>query len=485
MLASRADAKNELIKIQALLATKELLTQEKEVKKKIGLLDFCAEVMPQFKWDFPWQKYWIEQEDLHDHLVFSVPPQHGKSTMTTIGYVANELTNNQGLRVIIGCYNQKLANKFARKIRRILIERGVALKKDRKAVCEFELEEGGSLLAVGMLGGVTGNPCDLLVIDDPVKNAGEAKSVTLQEKIFVAFKEDFYTRVNKGGRVRITGTRWHEYDLIGRIMDDPDLSQLFTIFINLQALAEEGDVLGRNLGEPLCPYLFDKKELAKKKLALGRGFFALYQGQPTAAAGDIIKREWFRYFEKIEDLGPLVRIIQSIDTAFQAKQKNDRSVIETWAEFERGYAMLDIAYGRWEFPKLQEMVKLQYEKWKPNRVLVEDKASGQSLNQTIKKDTKIPLKKIAGNDDKESALAAQSGYFEAGLVYFPAYLSQEDKDYHEKELLMFPNAKHDDSVITKIMAIRELANKKKVDGIIDGVIIPSSIPNFESLNAYA
>lgn len=233
MIASRQDARNEAQALRALLARNSTLTQ-KEEHKKTPLIQFCSEVMPTYTWGVPWQKYWVEQEKQHDHLIFSVPPQHGKSTFTTVGYIANELENDPTLRVILGCYNHQLATSFARKIRRILIDRGVALRSDRKAAHEFELQEGGFLLAAGLLSGVTGKPCDLLVLDDFVKNKSEAKSETMQKRTFEAFCNDYYSRLNKKGRMRITGTRWDEGDLIGMILSDPELSKLFSVYINLR-----------------------------------------------------------------------------------------------------------------------------------------------------------------------------------------------------------------------------------------------------------
>jgi hypothetical protein len=105
-------------------------------------------------------------------------------------------SHEPGLNIILGSYNQKLANRFSRKIRRIVEER-MNLAKDRKAVDEWETPEGGGVRAVGVGAGVTGFGASLIVIDDPVKNRAEAESKVRRDNAWDWFSDDITHASNR------------------------------------------------------------------------------------------------------------------------------------------------------------------------------------------------------------------------------------------------------------------------------------------------
>src|SRR5690606_19448525 len=116
---------------------------------------------------------------------FSMPPQHGKSQMITIRYAAWRLECNPALRIGIGAYGQSLANDFSREIRRIFSGRCPNLiDSERNAVDDWRTTAGGGVRAAGIVGGITGRPLDLLILDDPIKNRLEANSKTYRERIW-------------------------------------------------------------------------------------------------------------------------------------------------------------------------------------------------------------------------------------------------------------------------------------------------------------
>lgn len=223
-------------------------------------------------------------------LILSVPPRHGKSELVTVRYSAWSIETNPEKRVIIGAYNQTLANKFSRKIRRI-VESRIPLNKERTAVEDWETLKGGGCRAVGVGGGITGQGGNLIIIDDPVKNREEANSETYREKVWDWYKDDLYTRCEPDASIILIMTRWHDDDLAGRILGSDDGSN-WTL-INLPALAEDNDLLGRQPGAALCPDRYDEKELASIHTVMGNSFYALYQGRPLPAEGGLFKRHWF------------------------------------------------------------------------------------------------------------------------------------------------------------------------------------------------
>ena len=199
----------------------------------------------------------------------------------------------------------------------------------------------------------------------------------------------------------------------------------------------------RDVGDLLHPEREGVGELKKTQLALGSyGFAGQYQQNPVPCEGGMIKVHWLKRYRKLPSA--FTRIIQSWDTAYKAKQVNDPSVCTTWGEVKGGYYLLDVWRGHVDYPTLKAEVMRLYQQWQPAAVLVEDKASGQSLIQEIRTSTRLPVISILPESDKLTRLSAQSAKFEAGLVWLPesaAWLA----DY-ERELLTFPMSAHDDQV---------------------------------------
>jgi predicted phage terminase large subunit-like protein len=219
------------------------------------------------------------------------PPQHGKSTMTTVRYPVWRLEREPDLRVIVGAYNQTLANRFSRQARKLALER-FALDGKRAAVEEWQTAAGGVFRAVGVGSGITGQGGDLILIDDPVKSREEAESQTYRDRVWDWYSQDLYTRQGPNAAIILIMTRWHEDDLAGRILASEDGPNWHVV--NLPAVAEENDPLNREVGAALCPQRYDEAALAERRMVLGSyAFSALYQGRPIPPGGGMFKREWF------------------------------------------------------------------------------------------------------------------------------------------------------------------------------------------------
>ncbi|MEP6849996.1 MAG: terminase family protein, partial [Acidobacteriota bacterium] len=137
-------------------------------------------------WDWKYQKTIYKALEKFDfkkpqRLMIFLPPRHGKSELVTVRYVAWLLLRRPELRVVIGSYNQKLANRFSRRIRRIYLEQlGAAVDIPKggllKTADDWETSAGGGVKAVGVGAGITGFGADLIIIDDPIKSRAEANS---------------------------------------------------------------------------------------------------------------------------------------------------------------------------------------------------------------------------------------------------------------------------------------------------------------------
>jgi predicted phage terminase large subunit-like protein len=167
------------------------------------------------------------------------------------------------------------------------------------------------MFSVGAGGPITGRGADYLKADDLIKGYQEAQSETLRENTWQWWTSVFRTRLMPGGIILVIGTRWHEDDIIGRLLaaqgDSPEgmKHRLYSpdadrfLRIRLPALAEEPDEdfpepdpLGREPGEPLFPEMWPI-ELLKPHMANQTTWAALYQQRPTPKEGGLFHEDWF------------------------------------------------------------------------------------------------------------------------------------------------------------------------------------------------
>jgi predicted phage terminase large subunit-like protein len=183
---------------------------------------------------------------------------------------------------------------------------------------------------------------------------------------------------------------------------------------------------------------------------------AQYQQNPTGDETSILKREWWRVWEK-DKIPPLEYVIQSYDTAFSARQTADYSAITTWGVFRMdeggppGLLLLDAKKGRWDFPELKRVAWENFQFWEPETVIIEAKATGTPLTQELR-NMGIPVVNFTPSrgNDKVSRAHAIAPLFEAGMVWAPD--EQWALDLIE-ECAAFPNGEHDDYVDSTTQAM--------------------------------
>lgn len=325
---------------------------------------------------------------------------------------------------------------------------GFGLDQSSRAVTRWQTEHAGTYFAVGVGGPLTGRGANVLLIDDPHKNRQEAESQTMRDRVWEWFTSTAYTRLEKGGVAIVIMTRWHEDDLVGRLLKSGEhWDQLI-----LPAVAEKDEPF-RSEGAALWPQKYDLEALARIRETIGsREWASLYQQRPTDADGNVFQRSWFRSYR---EPAPFSRIVQSWDTAFKAGRDNDLSACTTWGVAANSYYLLDCWAERVEFPALKRQVIALADKWAPNEILVEDKASGQSLLQALKDETRLPLLPIKVDIDKIARANAVTALFEAGRVFVPEHAAWL-ADYID-ELASFPVGSHDDRVDSTTQALQRLA----------------------------
>ncbi len=434
-----------------------------------GLIDFCTFTLPDYEPADHLQLLAtkleaIERGELKRLMVF-MPPQHGKSEMASVRFPAWCLGRDPTRYIVQASYAESLALFHSRQTRDIVVgptyktlfpnviyrpetQGQVNIPPPRQAAHEWGAMAGGSYYAVGVGGGLTGRGMDIGIIDDPIKDAQEAASKTISDNIWHWYTMVFRTRVRPNAAIILIMTRWNMTDLAGRLLaqQHEDVKADKWEVLHLPAIKDD---------KALWQERYSKEDLIQTRDTIGsRAFESLYQGNPVAAEGNVFKREWWKSYKVRPEFK---RLIQSWDTAFKKGQGNDYSVYQLWGETETGYYLVDQWRERVEFPELEAAFVAAYNRDKPQAVLVEDAASGQSLIQRIQRITNIPVLPQKVDKDKVARANAVTPLFESGRVCVPEYAPWLF-DYIE-ELSAFPNGEHDDQVDATTQALNYLSGR--------------------------
>lgn len=387
-------------------------------------------------------------------LIIAMPPRHGKSERVSRKFPAWHLGKNPDDEMILASYSVDLSRGFSRISRDTLAKHSdifdVSIDPFNQSAESWGLDGyRGGLHAAGVGGPITGKGARIAIIDDPVKNAEEADSETMRDKIWEWYTSTLYTRLTPDGRIIVVMTRWHEDDLVGRLLkkesdeiaEGVHRGERWTV-INFPALAEKDDYLQREEGEPLWPeHGFDKERMEQIRIDVGtRVFNALYQQRPSAQEGNLLKREWWRYYETPP---PFASKLISVDASFKDGEDNDYVVLQVWGKNGPNMYLIEQIRAKMNFPATIQSIQNLITKHPDAHIkLIEDKANGSAIIQTLQTTIGgiIPVNPEGG---KIARVNAVSAYIESGNVYLPR--STWISDFVE-EAASFPNGKHDDQV---------------------------------------
>jgi predicted phage terminase large subunit-like protein len=397
-------------------------------------------------------------------LIINMPPRHTKSEFASYLLPAWFLGKFPNKKIIQTSHTAELAVGFGRKVRNLVDQEvyakifpGVGLQTDSKAAGRWATNKGGDYFAIGVGGAVTGKGADLLIIDDP-HSEQEAALAEVNPEIYDKTYE-WYTsgprqRLQPGGAIVVVMTRWSKRDLTGQVLK-----------AEAQRGGEEWEIIEfpaiMPSGNPLWPEFWSITELeALQKELPNSKWMAQYMQQPTSETSAIVKREWWRTWDK-EDPPMCDFILMSWDTAFEKSTRSDYSACTTWGVFyqanpetgktDTNIILLNAFRDRMEFPELKRMAIKHYKEWTPDSVIIEKKASGAPLIYELRA-MGIPVQEFTptkGND-KISRLNAVSDLFASGRVWTPnTHWAEEVID----EVASFPAGEHDDYVDSVSLAL--------------------------------
>jgi predicted phage terminase large subunit-like protein len=428
-------------------------------------------------------------------LLINIPPRHSKSTITSVMWPAWEWLTSPEQKFLCASYSGSLSIRDNLKTRRLIQspwyqERWshmFALAGDQNAKQRFENNKTGYRLATSVGGTATGEGGSRLLLDDP-HSAQAAQSDVIRNSDLEWFDMVWSTRLNnpKEDAMVTIMQRLHEKDISGHIIDDIGDWEHICIPAEWDGV-KRSTVLGsydprQKVGELICPDRFGDKEIDNLKRLLGQyGSAGQLQQNPSPADGGILKTKYFEMWPADKGLPPFEYILQSYDCAFTEKSTGDPTACTVWAIFthngERNVMLIDAWEDHLSYPDLR---KRAIKDWgteyggmtkdspysrarRPDRILVEAKASGQSLIQDLRL-AKVPVIGYnPGNADKISRAHQASPTLELGLIWIPE--SGKNKGHFVswaqgfiKQLEKFPVAEHDDYVDTFSQAIIYLKN---------------------------
>ncbi len=502
-------------------AEQALIEKARREKARRNLIDYACYVAPFYR---PARHHQLVAQKLEavlryiesrgregiGRLMIFEPPRHGKTEQVSRLFPSWVLGKRPDSRVILTSYGADLAQDDSKAVRDYVtgehfaavfgkqstVENAVELSADTRSKSNWDLAEPhrGGVVAAGIGGGITGKGAHLLVIDDPFKNRDEANSEAYRTKVMSWYKSAAYQRLEDGGAIVITHTRWHQDDLAGQLLQtmasDVFLAdQWEVVFLPALALKAEDysqneeefrqnllkgiylpdrDPLGRKPGEALWPEKYDEGALAKIRANTGEYEFAsLDQQQPRPAEGGFFDEVDFKTLDYLPDG---LRWFRYVDLALGKTQTSDyNATVATALNPEDGMVIYrDMLRVR----KLEEFLK-QVKSWmlsEAERGTVwgfEDVAFQTLVVKDFLKDAELANVAIMTSKpegDKVQRARAIQTRGKQGLVglkrgsWILEFLN---------EAAAFPNGQHDDQIDTASGGLALISDKASAHDIME------------------
>lgn len=415
-------------------------------------------------------------------IIVTMPPRHGKSEFLSVNTPIWFLERFPHQKVILTSYGADLAAEFSLKVRDTFQNEmlhgllSTRLRKDKQRVDDFKTTEGGGMIAAGVGGTITGKGANLFLIDDYIKNAEEALSETVKQKIWNWFLSTAFTRLEPGATIIILATRWDAGDLIGMVLERfVELEAMgfdAPTIINLPALARKNDPLGRKEGEALWPQRYNERDLLRIKVTLGSYWWdAMYQQDPPLSMLGA-------------NLGSKLRYIEASEVPHHSQLKSvrawDLAATEHGGDYTAGplmhrhtqtgrFYITDLAHGQWSPKGVENVVASCAEADGPGvKIWIEQEpgSAGKNLIEHYVADVLrgFDVKGEKGTGPPEVRAQPFLAAVEAGLVYCVK------APWNKKlvnELDTFPEGDHDDIIMACALGYRKLT-KGRFGGIIWG-----------------
>ncbi len=434
----------------------------------------------QFNWHHQYMIDRFQQlpKQKRQRIIIAMPPRCGKSELVSRRLPAWYLGQDPNCRIITASYSQQLASLFNRDVQRIMedplyadifpdtvmggtaaakpLEEGMGFNKAKRTAHMFEVvDKSGYLISIGRGGSITGFGGDLIIADDLIKNAEEARSETVLDGLWDWYGNTLYSRLEGGANLIICATRWSKRDLTGRLIEDMELfggEKWEVIEFPALKIGDPSEIDSREDGESIWPEKYSVEDFDIIKRRNAKDWSSLYQQRPTIIGGSIIKDDWLQYYASLPfdpNKWRACRMMSSWDLNTK-KDGGSYCVGVTIAKHSNNFYLIDIYRGKPSFMEAADEIERMALKYPNATVLVEGKANGSAILSYLKK--KIPrMVEVNPEKDKVERLHACSPIFEAKEFYLP--INHPSTKLITAELTEFPESENDDIVdsITQLL----------------------------------
>jgi predicted phage terminase large subunit-like protein len=403
-------------------------------------------------------------------LMIFIPPQHGKSEISSRQLPAYALGKNPNLKIALGSYASSLSSKFCQDCQSIIdsskykevFKETVIGEESTKRQDYFEvINADGYYKSVGIGGGLTGFTVDIGIVDDPFKDRSEAQSKVIREKAWSWYEDVFCTRLHNKSKQVLLFTRWHEDDIAGRLLareaDEWEVIALSALKEETKPLPEAAEIDDpRQIDGALWEEKHSSERIKKIRENSPITFNSLYQQRPSAQEGNMLKREWFELKDRFNRESYKFDIY--IDGAYTKNTNNDPTAIMVVAHNKEEMVVVNSTTIHLELYELLEYFPKYFNSHQLSkgrtRVFIEPKASGKSLVSMLKKQgyncIEIPNKRVSLG--KISRVEDSAPSVQAGKVQI---LKGNWNSNFIEECASFPNGVHDDQVDNLCYAVFE------------------------------
>lgn len=415
-------------------------------------------------------------------LIINIPPRFLKSVCVSVAWPAWLLGHNPATRIIAASYAQTISTRHSADCRLLIssdwykvLFPHMQISKSHNQKTKFLTTQNGFRLATSVGGSITGDGGDILIVDDP-HNPIHIASSKLREKVINWFEQTFTTRLNnpEKGAIIIVMQRLHAEDLSGYLLTEQHehwhhlnipviasakLYYHFALSKSQSLCKVTTDGYKMEKGDVLQPTRLSQDKLFQLQHQIGNdNFQAQYLQAPPIKESGFLKKGLIRYYATLPT--SVTMILQSWDTAITVSDNSDYSVCSTWLITNDHYYLIDLLHEKLMYPELKRAALEKITQFNPAQILIEDKSSGQSLIQDLKKDGVRGIVPQKVKLEKMIRFAAIIPLFEAGKILLP-----EDASWLKTcvdQLTLFPHSRHDDIVDSVSQAVNFLQHSIKL-----------------------
>ena len=437
-------------------AATELLRRR---KARVSLIDYANYLMPNFEPSWHHTEICEKLEAVErgeiKRLIITMPPRHSKSLLSSEFFPSWFIGKNPEKQIITSSYGADLASDFGRKVRNIVRSEefsslfpDVELSSDSTAANRWNTSKKGVYVAAGVGGAITGKGADIAIIDDPLKNREDANSVTIRNKVWDWYTSTLYTRLMPGGAIIAIQTRWHNDDLVGRLLKEQETGDKWEV-LNFPAINDQG--------EALWDAWYPIEELKKIKRVVGsRDFSALYQQDPSGDDVSGFKDEWLNYWDATNLNNMSVYII--CDPASAKKKSSDYTVfLVIGVGHDGNIYIIDMIRDRLSLTEKSNALFMLHQKYNPVAVGYEKYGMQTDIEhfeyRMRELNYRFHITELGGSMAKEDRIRRLVPLFEDGRVFLPEICVKTDyqgnsinltNSFIHDEYQEFPVSTHDD-----------------------------------------